>query len=98
MSNLGEFLHRTLTPRLFAVAAAAAVVLAYFRVASVPPPTTPSPTYTWDTAISETVADIEASVVGVRLEFARQQATYTKMWNDTRALEEKLTSTTSMNR
>jgi hypothetical protein len=91
-------LHRTLTPRLFAVAAAAAVVLAYFRLASVPPPTTPDPTYTWETAISETVADIEATVVGVRQEFAEQKAMYTKMYDDTRALEEKLTSTTTMNR
>ncbi len=91
-------MHRTLTPRLFAVAAAAAVVLAYFRVASVPPSTTPSPTYTWDTAISETVADIDATVAGLRLEFAEQKATYTKMWNDTRLLEEKLTSSTSMHR
>jgi hypothetical protein len=91
-------LHRTLTPRLFAVAAAAAVVLAYFRVASVPPPTTPDPTYTWDTAISEIAADIDATVVGVRREFAEQKATYTKMYDDTRMLEEKLTSTSSMNR
>jgi hypothetical protein len=95
---LGEFLHRTLTPRLFAVAAAAAVALAYFRVASVPEPTTPGPAYTWDTAISEAVADIEATVVGVRAEIAEQKATYIKMYNDTRALEEKLNSTTSMNR
>jgi len=91
-------LHRTLTPRLFAVAAAAAVVLAYFRVASLPPPATPSPTYSWDTAISETVADIDATVAGLRQEFAEQKATYTKMYNDTRMLEEKLTSTSSMNR
>ena len=67
------------------MAAAAAVVLAYFRLASVPPSTTPSPTYTWDTAISETVADIDATVVGVRQELAEQKATYTKMYNDTRA-------------
>ena len=96
MKDLGEFLHRTLTPRLFAVAAAAAVVLAYFRVASVPPPTTPSPTYTWDTAFSEIVADIDATVVGLRTEFAEQKAMYTKMYDDTRILEEKLTSS-SMN-
>ena len=95
---MGEFLHRTLTPRLFAVAAAAAVVLAYFRLASVPPPTTPGPTYTWDTAIGETVADIEATVAGVRQEFAEQKAMYTKMYDDTRALEEKLTSVSSTNR
>ena len=80
------------------MAAAAAVVLAYFRVASLPPPTTPRPTYSWDTAISETVADINATVVGLRQEFAEQKATYTKMYNDTRLLEEKLTSTTSTNR
>lgn len=92
---MGEYLHRTLTPRLFAVAAAAAVVLSYFRLASVPPSTTPAPTYTWDTAISETVADIDASVVVFRQKLAEQKATYTKMWNDTRLLEERLTSTTS---
>ena len=95
---MGEFLHRTLTPRLFAVAAAAAVVLAYFRVASVPPSTTPAPTYTWDTAISEIVADVDATVVGLRTELAEQKATYTKMYNDTRALEERLTSISSTNR
>ena len=86
-------MHRTLTPRLFAVAAAAAVVLAYFRLASLPPPTTPGPTYTWDTAVGEIVADIDATVVGLRAEFDQQVATYTKMYNDTRTLEEKLTST-----
>ncbi len=80
------------------MAAAAAVVLAYFRLASVPPPTTPGPTYSWDTVIGETVADIEATVVGVRQELDQQVAMYTKMYNDTRALEERLTSTTSMNR
>ena len=91
-------MHRTLTPRLFAVAAAAAVVLAYLRVASLPPPTTPSPTYTWGTAVTEVVADIEATVVGLRQEFEQQKATYTKMYDDTRALQEKLTSTTGVNR
>ena len=80
------------------MAAAAAVALAYFRLASVPPATTPGPTYSWDTVIPETVADIEATVVGVRQEFDQQVATYTKMYNDIRALEERLTSTTGMNR
>ena len=80
------------------MAAAAAVVLAYFRVASLPQSTTPSPTYTWDTAISEMVADIDATVAGLRLELAEQKATYTKMYNDTRLLEEKLSSTSRMNR
>ena len=32
------------------------------------------------------------------MELAEQKAKYTKMYNDTRLLEEKLTSTTSMNR
>ena len=95
---MGEFLHRTLAPRLFAVVAAAAVTLAYFRVASVPEPTTPSPSYTWDTAISEIAADIDATVSGLRQELAEQKARYTKMYYDTRALEEKLRSTTSMTR
>jgi hypothetical protein len=90
-------LHRTLAPRLFTAAAAAAVVLAYFRVASVPDPATPRPSYSWDTAISQMVADIDASVAGLRQEFAEQKATYVKMYDDTRLLEEKLTSTTSMN-
>ena len=58
----------------------------------------PGPTYTWDTAVGEIVADIDATVVGLRMELAEQKATYTKMYNDTRLLEEKLTSTTSMNR
>ena len=80
------------------MAAAAAVVLAYLRVASLPPSETPSPTYGWDTAISETVANIDATVAGMRQELAEQKATYTKMYNDTRVLEEKLTSTSSMNR
>ena len=95
---MGEFLHSTLAPRLFAAAAAAAVLLAYFRVASVPEATTPGPSYTWDTAVGEIVADIDATVVGLRMELAEQKARYTKMYNDTRLLEEKLTSTTSMNR
>ena len=96
--NLGEFLHRTLAPRLFAAAAAAVVVLAYFRVASVPEATTPGPSYSWDTAIGEIVADIDATVAGLRMELAEQKTKYTKMYNDARLLEEKLTSTTSVNR
>jgi hypothetical protein len=95
---LGEFLHRALAPRLFAAAAAAVVLLAYFRVASVPEATTARPSYSWDTAIGEIVADVDATVVGLRMELAEQKARYTKMYNDTRLLEEKLTSTTSMNR
>ena len=95
---MGEFLHSTLAPRLFTAAAAATVLLAYFRVASVPEPTTPGPSYTWDTAVGEIVAEIDATVVGLRMELAEQRARYTKMYNDTRLLEEKLTSTTSMNR
>jgi hypothetical protein len=95
---LGEFLHRTLAPRLFAAAAAAVVVLAYFRVASVPEATAPGPSYTWDTAVEEIVADIDATVAGLRTELAEQKARYTRMYNDTRQLEEKLTSTTSVNR
>ena len=63
-------MHRTLTPRLFAVAAAAAVVLAYFRVASLPPSETPSPTYGWDTAISETVAAAHKTEIDLRSELA----------------------------
>jgi len=95
---LGEFLHSALAPRLFAAAAAAAVLLAYFRVASVPEETTPGPSYSWDTAVGEIVADIDATVVRLRMELAEQKARYTKMYTDTRLLEEKLTSTTSMNR
>jgi hypothetical protein len=95
---LGEFLHGTLAPRLFAAAAAAAVLLAYFRVVSVPDPTTPRPSYTWDTVVNETIADVEATVAGARREFAEQKALYSRMYADTRLLEEKLTSTTSMNR
>ena len=67
-------------------------------MASVPEPTTPGPSYTWDTAVSEFVADIDSTVAGLRLELAEQKARYTKMYDDTRLLEEKLTSTTSMNR
>ena len=95
---MGEFLHSTLAPRLFAAAAAAAVLLAYVRVASVPEATTPGPSYTWDTAIGELVGDIDSTIVGLRMELAEQKARYTKMYNDTRLLEEKLTSTTSVNR
>ena len=95
---MGEFLHRTIAPRLFAAAAAAALVLAYLRLASVPEPTTPGPMYTWESSIGEIVADIDATVVGLRMELAEQKAKYTKMYNDTRLLEQKLTSTTSMNR
>ena len=91
-------MHQTLAPRLFAVAAAAVVVLAYYRVASLPESQTPSPTYSWDTVVSETIADVEATVVGLRREYAEQKALYSKMYADTRELEEKLTSTTSMNR
>jgi hypothetical protein len=94
---LGEFLHRALAPRLFVAAAAAVVVLAYFRVASLPGTTTPGPSYTWDTAVGEIVADIDATVVRLRMELADQKARYTKMYSDTRLLEEKLTST-SVNR
>jgi len=74
------------------------VALAYFRVASLPETTTPGPSYSWDTAIGEIVADIDATVVGLRMELAEQRAKYNKMYNDTRLLEEKLTSTTSVNR
>ena len=74
------------------------MVLAYFQVASVPESTTPGPSYTWDTAVGEIVAEIDATVAGLRMELAEQKARYTKMYNDTRLLEEKLTSTTSMNR
>ncbi len=95
---MGEFLHRTLAPRVFAAAAAAAVVLAYFRVASVPETTTPGPSYTWDAAVAEIVADIDATVAGLRVELSERKARYTKMYDDTRLLEEKLASTTSMNR
>ena len=95
---MGEFLRSTLAPRLFAAAVVAAVLLACFRVASVPETTTPGPTYTWETAVAEIVADIDATVVGLRVELAEQKARYTKMYDDTRLLEEKLTSTTSMNR
>ncbi len=84
--------------RLVTFAAAAAVALAYIRVASVPEPTTPGPSYTWDTAVSELVADVDSTVAGLRMELAEQKARYTEMYNDTRLLEEKLTSTTSMNR
>ncbi len=95
---MGEFLHRTVAPRLFAAAAAAAVALAYFRVASLPETTTPGASYSWDTAIGEIVADIDATVAGLRMELAEQKARYNRMYNDTRLLEEKLSSTTSMNR
>ena len=91
-------MHSTLAPRLFAAAAAAVVLLAYYRVASVPESSTPGTTYTWDTVVSETVADVEATVAGVRREFVEQKALFSKMYADTRLLEEKLTSTTSMNR
>jgi len=73
-------------------------VLAYFRVASLPETTTPGPSYTWDTAIGEIVADLDATVVGLRMELAEQKAQFAKMYHDTRMLEEKLASTTSMNR
>ncbi len=91
-------MHGTFAPRFFAVAATAVVVLAYYRVASLPEPPTTSTTYSWDTVVSDTVADVEATVAGVRREFAEQKALYSKMYADTRELEEKLTSTTSMNR
>jgi len=91
-------LHSTLAPRLFAAVAAAAVALAYLRVASVPETPTPGPSYTWDTAVGEVVADIDATVVGLRAELAEQKARYTKMYDDTRVLTDKLASTTSMNR
>jgi hypothetical protein len=80
------------------MAAAAVVVLAYYRVASVPEPSTPGPTYSWDTVVQETIWDVEATVAGLRREYAEQKALYSKMYADTRELEEKLNPTTSMSR
>ena len=91
-------MHGTFAPRLFAVAATAAILLAYHRIASVPEAATPGPTYSWDTVVSDTITDVEAAVAGLRREYAEQKALYSKMYADTRELEEKLSSTTSMNR
>ena len=91
-------MHGTFAPRLWAVAATAVVLLAYYRLASVPEPATPGPTYSWDTVVGDTITDVEATVAGLRREYAEQKALYSKMYADTRLLEEKLTSTTSMNR
>jgi hypothetical protein len=95
---LGEFLHGTFAPRLFAVAATGVFLLAYYRLASVSEPSTPGPTYSWDTVVGETITDVEATVAGLRREYAEQKALYSKMYADTRELEKKLSPTTSMNR
>ena len=87
---LGEFLHRSLASRVFAVAVAAVFALACFRVASVPTTTTTHPSYRQDISIGDVFAEIQTSVAGMRRELLEQRATYTRMGNDTRALKERL--------
>jgi hypothetical protein len=88
--SLGEFLHRSFAPRAFAVAIAATLAIACFRVASVPTNATPQ-----DRSISDVFAQIQVTVAGLRREAVEQRATYTRMGNDTRALQERLSSTGS---
>jgi len=89
---LGEFLHRSLAPRIFAAAVAAAFAIACFRVASVP---TTDTSYTPETSLSNVIEDFQLTVAGMRREVLEQRATYTRMGNDTRALKERLSSTGS---
>ena len=60
------------------MAATAVVLLAYYRVASVPEPATPGSTYSWDTVVGETITDVEATVAGLRREYAEQKALYSQ--------------------
>jgi hypothetical protein len=88
-------LHRSITPRVFAVAVAATFALACFRVASVPTTTTTHPSYTQETSVSDVFDEIQMTVAGIRREALEQRATYTRMGNDTRALRQRLSSTGS---
>lgn len=83
---------RTWSPRLLLLLVLGMVVVAALRVASVPEAGAPRPTYTWQSALTEVGQDVQATVRGVRSHLLSQQATYTRMWQDTRALEERLST------
>ena len=85
-------MHRSLAPRVFAVAVAAVLALACYRVASVPTITTTHPSYEQETSISDVFAEIQLTFTGMRQEVLEQRATYTRMGQDTRALRERLAS------
>lgn len=83
-------MHQSLAPRVFAVAVAAVLSLACYRVASVPTVTTTHPSYTQETSISDVFAEIQMTFSGMRTDVLEQRATYTRMGQDTRALRERL--------
>ena len=86
-------MHRVWTPRLLVVALLAAIALAVVRVASVPTaPAAPGTSYTWESAVTQVTADVQATVQGIRSYVLGQQAAYSRMWRDTQRLEETLSS------
>ena len=82
---------RSLQRRLFAAAAAVAVVMAYVQVASLPPTSTEQQQdYTWDSFVSEVRGDIAATVTGIRRERDERKAVLTRMRDDLRVLDQQL--------
>jgi hypothetical protein len=86
----GFILERSRAPHIFFLALAVALVVAYFRVASVPTPEPRRPAYTWDSAVAEVRAQVGGSMAAVRHQRDLQRGRYVKMWEDTQQLDQKL--------
>ena len=84
-------MYQSSSRRLFAGAAATAVVIAVMRVASVPAPSSEPTPPSLGAALSDMGNELRGTVVGVRSEIDWWRAAYARMSADVRLLDDTLT-------
>jgi hypothetical protein len=87
----GDFLYQSFSRRLFAGAAATAVVIAVMRVTSVPVPSSEPTPPSLGAALNDMGDELRGTVVGVRSEIDWWRAAYARMSADVRRLDDTLT-------